>query len=330
MASGSGLRRLGLPPEEFDPSTYDAAIDAPANLESPVLIAQGFPTGWYYSVVCSWYDQKIRSDKYWQGPGGHGYRSFKQITDINKDIEFDREVFLEDVAKTVAVVSKVMLGEADESVFDDRAQLPGLPASDGEDAPEVIVKKNTHIKPKPPPKPRPPSKPKAPKEPKPVAEKPYSPFEDGVYEKPTMRARNDSKRSYNDEYVFDEDVFEDNGNVDGDGEYGVNGRSTSNASTSVGKRQRVKVGGSTQKRTAGGIKSMSSRIVKLGVVEVGPLISLIDELQPSVLATVASADGEPTVEVDLEKMNDEMWDATCEYVKRKEREEEGRKRVTKR
>ena len=137
-------------PEFFDEE------QPPAALESPVLIAPGFPQGWYYSVACTFYDKKVRTDKYWQGPDLEihgelremGYRSFKQIEELNKGIELDRDVFLADCAKTVEKVVAVMEGTVPESAFTDRELFPGLPDREGgqKGAPLFINKKNTYSK----------------------------------------------------------------------------------------------------------------------------------------------------------------------------------------
>jgi hypothetical protein len=96
------------------------------NLESPVLVAQGFPKGWYYSVVCSWSDNVLKSETYWQGPDDQEYRSFKRIEDGNPGIVLDKEAFQEDVAGTVEVVAAIMLGEEDLRVFKMRKRRPEL------------------------------------------------------------------------------------------------------------------------------------------------------------------------------------------------------------
>jgi len=116
-----------------------ALSETPENLESPVLMCVSFPPGWYYSVVCSYYGQ-IRHDKYWQGPSGEGYRSFKALEAGNPGIEYDRDLFMADVAVSVKITGEVMMGERGIECFTDRTVFEHLPADDDKDKPEVVMK----------------------------------------------------------------------------------------------------------------------------------------------------------------------------------------------
>ena len=96
-------------------------------------------------MVCTWYDGRIRGDKYWQGPSGEAYRSFKQIDDGNCGIVYDREAFMEDFEGVVEAVERVMRGERDEKCFEDRRVFPSLPRPWDGKAPEFINR--SHEKP---------------------------------------------------------------------------------------------------------------------------------------------------------------------------------------